>query len=61
MGISEENVPILFNKFDINRDQTLSVDEFLKTVRGDLTFGRVAVLSRAFDSLDPENLGRIPI
>ena len=61
MGVTEENVPVLFNNFDTNRDQTLSVEEFLKTVRGELTFGRVAVLSRAFDSLDPENLGRISI
>jgi len=34
IGISEENVPILFNKFDLNRDGTIQVDEFLKVIKG---------------------------
>ena len=35
-GISEENVPILFNMFDINRDGVLSIDEFIMAVRGEM-------------------------
>ena len=61
MGIGEENVPILFNRFDINRDDTISVPEFLRVVRGDLTFARSAVLLRAWDSLDPEDEGKITV
>lgn len=30
IGISDENVPILFSKFDVNNDGTISYDEFLR-------------------------------
>ena len=36
IGISEENVPALFSMFDANGDGTMSYDEFLYAVRGDL-------------------------
>jgi Ca2+-binding EF-hand superfamily protein len=34
IGISEENVPVLFQRFDYNGDGTLNFQEFLDTVRG---------------------------
>ena len=34
IGISEENVPVLFQRFDNNGDGTLNFQEFLDTVRG---------------------------
>ena len=37
VGISEENVPILFDLFDENKDGTLDYDEFLYTVRGEIS------------------------
>ena len=40
-GISEENVPILFNMFDTNRDGTLSIDEFIMAIRGELNQRRL--------------------
>jgi Ca2+-binding EF-hand superfamily protein len=36
IGISDEYIPTLFNAFDINNDKTLSIDEFLLAIRGDL-------------------------
>ena len=35
-GISDDNVPILFSAFDINRDGVLSIDEFILAIRGEL-------------------------
>jgi Ca2+-binding EF-hand superfamily protein len=40
IGISEENVPILFNLFDKNGDGTLQYDEFINTVRTPMTPAR---------------------
>ena len=37
VGISEENVPILFDLFDENKDGTLDYDEFLYKVRGEIS------------------------
>lgn len=37
VGVSDENVPILFSKFDTNNDGTMSYDEFLSVVRGKLS------------------------
>ena len=36
IGISEENVPALFSLFDTNGDGTMSYQEFLEAVRGQL-------------------------
>lgn len=36
IGISEENIPTLFNAFDLNRDGTLNIDEFLLAIQGEL-------------------------
>ena len=47
-GISDENVPILFNMFDVNRDGVLSIDEFIMAVRGDLNDARLAIVEKAF-------------
>lgn len=44
MGISEENIPILFAYFDSNRDGTLNIDEFLYAIRGDLNERRMALV-----------------
>ena len=44
MGISDENIPTIFNAFDTNRDGTVSYDEFLRVVRGDLNDARMALV-----------------
>lgn len=44
VGVSEENVPTLFQKFDANGDGTMSYDEFLQNVRGRLSPARSKVI-----------------
>jgi Ca2+-binding EF-hand superfamily protein len=44
IGISEDNIPILFNAFDTNRDGTLNIDEFLMAIRGSLSSKRLALV-----------------
>jgi len=44
VGISEENVPTLFNLFDNNGDGTLDYDEFLYKVRGEINSNRLEVV-----------------
>ncbi len=37
IGISADNLPIIFDAFDLNHDGTLSIDEFLMAIRRDLS------------------------
>jgi len=60
-GISEENVPILFNMFDTNRDGTLSIDEFIMAVRGDLNERRLEMVKKAFNVIDKDGSGILDI
>lgn len=61
MGISEENVPILFNEFDVNHDGTLNIDEFLMAVRGEMNEARTNLVKRAFKKIDKDNSGVLDI
>ena len=36
VGISEEYIPTIFNAFDLNNDGTLSIDEFIFAIRGEM-------------------------
>ena len=51
IGVSEENVPILFGLFDKNGDGTLQYDEFIETVRKPLSDSRGRLVEQAFDLL----------
>ena len=57
IGISEENVPVLFGAFDTNRDGTLSIDEFLMAIRGELTDKRLSLVKQAFKVIDKDGSG----
>ena len=48
VGISEENVPILFNLFDKNLDGTLSYQEFLDTIRGEMNQARIEYIRKVW-------------
>jgi len=41
IGISEANIPVVFNAFDTNHDGTLNIDEFLVAIRGEMNSMRV--------------------
>ena len=54
VGISEENVPILFTAFDTNRDGTLNIDEFLMAIRGEMNGERTELVEMAFRKIDKD-------
>ena len=57
VGISDENVPVLFDQFDTNRDGTLNIDEFLYAIRGELNDFRKALVEKAFRKIDKDSSG----
>jgi len=61
IGISDENVPILFSKFDINNDGTISYGEFLNAVRDPMNERRIALVEKAFHSIDQNGNGFIEV
>ena len=61
VGINEENVPIVFEAFDSNRDGTLNYDEFLMAVRGELNEFRRGIIEKAFRKIDKDGSGEIDI
>lgn len=40
VGISDENMLLVFDNFDVNHDGTLNIDEFLLAIRGELNAKR---------------------
>ena|ERR1700761_8628494 len=61
VGVSEENIPILFDVFDTNRDGTLNIDEFLMAIRGELNDFRRGLVEKAFRKIDKDGSGMIEI
>lgn len=61
VGISDDNVPLLFEQFDTNRDGTLNIDEFLMAIRGELNDIRRALVEKAFRKIDRDSSGVIDI
>ena len=57
VGISDENVPVLFDIFDVNRDGTLNIDEFLMAIRGELNDFRRGLIEKAFRKIDKDGNG----
>jgi len=61
VGISEQNVPILFDLFDENKDGTLDYDEFLYKIRGEISTARMDAVEKAFDKMDSNGSGIVDI
>ena len=61
IGISEENIPVLFNYFDSNHDGTLNIDEFLMAIRGELNDKRLAMVKQAFKKIDKDGSGHLEV
>jgi len=61
VGVSEENCPVLFDAFDLNRDGTLNIDEFLMAIRGEMNQKRVAQVEKAFRKIDKDGNGLLEV
>ena len=61
VGISEDNVPVLFDVFDVNHDGTLNIDEFLMAIRGELNDSRRDLVIKAFRKIDKDGSGYLDI
>jgi calcyphosin len=61
VGVSDDNVPILFEQFDTNRDGTLNIDEFLMAIRGELNQFRANLVEKAFRKIDKDSNGSLEI
>jgi Ca2+-binding EF-hand superfamily protein len=48
IGITPEFMPVVFDAFDLNHDGTLSTDEFMKGICGNLPQSRQQTLVEAF-------------
>lgn len=59
VGISEENVPTLFGKFDKNGDGTISYDELLASVRGEMSQSQSRAAKEVFEELADRCGGRL--
>jgi len=61
VGISEENTPSLFAKFDQNGDGTMSYDEFLSMLRGKLSPTRMKAIKQSYQALADRCGGRFTV
>ena len=61
VGVSDENVPTLFEVFDTNHDGTLNIDEFLMAIRGELNDFRRGLVQKAFRKIDKNGNGLIEL
>jgi len=61
IDIQDDQVAIVFNAFDLNRDGTISYDEFLRIIRGDLSPFRLVLVKKAFQKLDRNSSGIVDI
>jgi Ca2+-binding EF-hand superfamily protein len=54
---SKDEVHMLFNYMDKNKDNKLSLNEFFLGVRGELTPKRLAIITEVFTNLDKDHNG----
>ena len=59
--INPDEAQILFQIFDMNRDGSISYDEFLRTVVGIMNEARQALVQKAFQKLDKNGNGIVEL
>jgi Ca2+-binding EF-hand superfamily protein len=57
IDITQQDIGTLFAAFDANRDGTIQYDEFLRTIRGELSGFRRKMVESAFKKLDRDGSG----
>ena len=55
--VTPEEAHFLFSIFDINQDGTISYDEFLRTVVGEMSLARLELVKKAYQKLDRNGSG----
>ena len=61
IGISDENVPILFKVFDSNRDGTLNYSEFIDAVREPMNQSRRDLVEQVYSFIDEDGSGALDL
>jgi Ca2+-binding EF-hand superfamily protein len=59
--VPDDQIAVVFNAFDLNRDGTIDYNEFLRIIRGDLSQVRLALVRKAFLKLDRDGSGIVDI
>lgn len=59
--MSKEEAAKVLDHFDHDKNGTVNFDEFLKTLKGDLNEGRVALIRQAYDKLDANKNGQVQL
>ena len=61
IDVPDDQIIVVFNAFDLNRDGTIDYDEFLRIIRGDLSQARLSLVKKAFQKLDRDGSGVVEI
>ncbi len=61
LSVSPKEVELIFRAFDANNDGSISYDEFMSELRGELRGQRLATVQKAFDRIDARGAGRVPL
>ena len=59
ISIDEKDIPKLFDEFDYDRSGSISYDEFLRSVVGEMNEFRMNLVKRAFKIMDKDKSGKI--
>ena len=61
IDLDKGDILTVFNLFDINGDKSISYNEFLRFLRGELSQKRRILILKAYKRLDPEGKGYLGI
>lgn len=61
ISLTEEEAQRVLSHFDIDRNGTISFDEFLRTIRGDLSDYRIGWIKKAYQKLDVNGDGTVKL
>ena len=61
IDIPSDDISTVFGIFDMNKDGTISYDEFLRQIRGDINPKRLELVERAFQKLDKDGSGILEV
>jgi len=61
IGLNQEQLQIIFNYFDRNKNGSVDYDEFLRGIRGELTEYRKTYIRKAYEKLDKNKDGKVTL